>query len=74
MEQVQTRSEVSHIKYFDTIGEAFDKVKRDNTVWEISFQFNGERVRLVRGLGGWHYEPIMESVKKELASGQASTL
>lgn len=45
---VQTRSEVNGLQQFATFSEAINAAKKDHTIWKISFDLNGERVRLVR--------------------------
>ena len=55
---VQTRSETNGLRDFDMIKEAIAHAEKDKTVWKISFAVAGERVRLVRYLDVWTYEPV----------------
>ncbi len=45
---VQTRSEEFGIRNFDTVQEALEAAKKDETIWKISFNVSEERIRLVR--------------------------
>ena len=44
----QTQGSENGLEYFDTLGEALAATRRDGTIWKISFDAHGERVRLVR--------------------------
>ena len=44
----QTRGSENGLEYFDTLGEALAAARKDGTIWKISFDVHGERVRLVR--------------------------
>jgi len=56
---IQTRSEETGIKWFETVKEAFDKAEKDKTIWKISFSMNDEQVRFVRRTNNsWVFEPI----------------
>lgn len=60
MNEIQSRSECTGLKFFTTIKEAFDHAKRDKTVWKISYTgTDGKRLRLVRRASGWIAEPIV---------------
>jgi hypothetical protein len=45
---VQTRSEENGLNQFDTVQEALNYAKSDETVWKISFKLGNERLRLVK--------------------------
>jgi len=59
-ENYQTRSESSGIKEFPSLALALNEIKKDKTIWKISFNAkNGERVRLIRfGDGNFDFESI----------------
>jgi len=61
--EVQTRNEDGELQFFDTLSKAFEYAKKDRTVWKISFDYAGERIRLVRRQArdeydSWLYEPF----------------
>lgn len=56
--EFQTRSETNGIQNFTTMKEAYTAALIDPTIWKISFSVAGERIRLIRGIGGFKYEPI----------------
>jgi hypothetical protein len=65
--RVQTRSEDTGLEYFTTVKEAFDyAVRKNRSVWKISFDVHGERVRLVREGDHWKYEDLADAVSKIL--------
>lgn len=41
----QTRNEAGEIKFFNDIGGAVEESRRDQTVFKLSFEFNGESHR-----------------------------
>jgi len=45
--EIQLRSEVTGIQQIYSFQDAFDIIKRDKTIWKISFNYQGERYRLV---------------------------
>lgn len=46
---IQTRSEETGLRFFETLEEAFAYIKEDDTVWKMSIRFpNGESLRLVK--------------------------
>lgn len=66
--QVQARSEVNGLSYYDTIKEAMEAHEKDPTIWKISFDSQtGERVRLVfdNAEESWIYEPILFNVEDQ---------
>lgn len=57
--EVQTRNHEGELMFHRTLSEAFEWAEIDDEVWKISFNFMGERIRLVRNGGaGWWHEPI----------------
>ncbi|MEK6860490.1 MAG: hypothetical protein AABY07_00835 [Nanoarchaeota archaeon] len=50
-QQVQTRSEVTGLQYFDTVNAALIHAEEDRTVEKISLVFGKERVVLYREIG-----------------------
>lgn len=61
---IQTRSEETGMNNYKTFSEAMQEAEKDSSVWKISFNLNGERVRLIRrqeddGTFSWVYEPIL---------------
>jgi hypothetical protein len=58
--EVQLRDEVGVLTFKETLKEAFEYADEHREVWKISFDApSGERVRLVRSLVGWMYDPIL---------------
>lgn len=55
---IQTRSDQSGMKEFNTLQDAFTEAERDKTIWKISFMLGSERIRLIRSGELWFYEPI----------------
>lgn len=66
-QKVQTRSDGGDLQYFATVGEAFRYAAAHPNVWKISWSEAGQRVRLIRRLGLWAYEPIMGELDESLA-------
>lgn len=62
---VQCRSESAGLIYCKTISEAMRLARADTSIWKISVNIAGERIRLVRKGNNatgdiWIYEPILE--------------
>jgi len=65
---VQTRNHAGDIRQHATLKDAFEAVRTDPTIWKLSFDAFGSRVRLVRvpqrnrqaddPHTGWVYDPI----------------
>lgn len=47
-DQIQLRSETTGIKMVKTFQEVGEMIKKDKTIWKISFTVDGIRYRLVR--------------------------
>lgn len=57
----QTRSESTGVASFNTMEQALNYAKKDETVWKISFSVNNEWFRLVKNEAGeWVYSPLMK--------------
>lgn len=57
---VQTRSERTGLKFFDTVELAKEAASKDQSIWKISYNDDkGQRVRLVRDGNDWKPEPII---------------
>lgn len=46
--EIQMRSETNGMSYADTFEKAFQIVAKDETIWKISFVFEGNCYRLLR--------------------------
>ena len=62
--EIQTRSEVTGLKFFQTIKEAFDHAEKDKSVWKIIFgddiYTSGKaRHRFVKEGDAWKNEPLI---------------
>ena len=56
--QVQTRSETNGIRYFQQLSDAMIAAEKDSSIFNISFSFGMEPVRLVRFGDQWVYQPL----------------
>lgn len=62
--EIQTRSEETGLRHWESLEDAINYAKEDGTVWKISFGLsNGERVRLIRDGDNWVYRPIVDELK-----------
>lgn len=68
MVKVQSRSEEHGIKYCESIFDAFEEAKKDDSIWKISIlQDNYPSARFVRiGDSHWKFEPIIIDVNEIL--------
>ena len=63
--EVQTRNEKSELRFFSSLVEAFKHSEKDKTVWKISYDYAGERIRMVRtGKSSWSFQPIELDMEK----------
>ena len=66
-DEVQTRDEYGNLRFFTGDGrvrEAFDYADKDPDVWKISFNYDGEIIRLVRDANGnWTKHPMSKIVE-----------
>lgn len=59
MKEYQTRSEQSGIIQHSSLHDAFLYAEKDTSVWKISWEESGDRIRLVKINNGWKYEPLV---------------
>lgn len=65
--EVQTRSEVNGLSFFSNKEDAYNAAKKDSTIWKISYEENGKRIRMVKQENGsWLNEPLDEALAKAL--------
>ena len=56
---IQTRSESTGTVLHSSISEAISLSRCDNSIWEISFDVYGEKVRLIKTIDGWMLEKLL---------------
>lgn len=60
MSQVQCRSEITGLSFYESVKDAVLAAEKDKTIWKVSFTSDtGEYIRLTRDGGRWVYDPII---------------
>jgi len=72
---IQTRDHSGELRYFETFLDAYQYARRTPTVWKISFNFAGSRVRLVRLADGEPFtldfmEEQLDALRAALRAGR----